>query len=156
MKKKSVDRRGFIKNSGNAAAGMMVAAGLSARVARAVRTASSQTSDSRVKRSLKFSVIGVNHDHIHAQVEAARRGGGELVSYYAKEPELAAAFSKHYPEIKLAGSEKEILDDPSTKLILSASIPADRAPLGLEVMRHGKDFMVDKPGMTSLEKLAEA
>ena len=156
MKKKSVDRREFIKTSGNAAAGMMVAAGLSANAARGLRATSSQsTSDSRVKRSLKFSVIGVNHDHIYAQVEAARRGGGELVSFYAKEPELAAAFSKHYPDIKLAGSEKEVLDDPSIKLILSASIPADRAPLGLEVMRHGKDFMVDKPGMTSLEQLAE-
>jgi predicted dehydrogenase len=156
MKKKSVDRREFIKTSGNAAAGMMVAAGLSANAARALRAKSSQsTSDSRVKRSLKFSVIGVNHDHINVQVEAARRGGGELVSFYAKEPELVAAFSKHYPDVKLAGSEKEILDDPSIKLILSASIPADRAPLGIEVMRHGKDFMVDKPGMTSLEQLAE-
>jgi predicted dehydrogenase len=156
MTKKSVDRREFIKTSGNAAAGMMVAAGLSANTARGLRTTRSQnTSNSRVKRSLKFSVIGVNHDHIHAQVEAARRGGGELVSFYAKEPELAAAFSKHYPDVKLAGSEKEILDDPSIKLILSASIPADRAPLGLEVMRHGKDFMVDKPGVTSLEQLAE-
>jgi predicted dehydrogenase len=153
MKKTSVDRREFIKTSGNAAAGMMVTAGLSARAVRA--TSSPITSDSRVKRSLKFSVIGVNHDHIYTQVEAARRGGGELVSFYAKEPELAAAFSKHYPDVKLAGSEKEILEDPSIKLILSASIPSDRAPLGIEVMRHGKDFMVDKPGMTSLEQLAE-
>jgi predicted dehydrogenase len=156
MKQKSVDRREFIKTSGNAAAGMMVAAGLSANAAQGLRTAGSQnTSDLRVKRSLKFSVIGVNHDHIYAQVEAVRRGGGELVSFYAKEPELAAAFSKHYPDVKLAGSEKEILEDPSVKLILSSSIPADRAPLGIEVMRHGKDFMVDKPGMTSLEQLAE-
>jgi predicted dehydrogenase len=159
MKKKSVDRREFIKTSGNAAAGMMVAAGLSpraARAARAVRAASSRTtSDLPVKRSLKLSVIGINHDHIYVQVEAARRGGGELVSFYAKEPELAAAFNKRYPEVKLAQSEKEILEDPSIKLILSASIPADRARLGIEVMRHGKDFMVDKPGMTSLEQLAE-
>jgi predicted dehydrogenase len=156
MKKSSVDRREFIKTSGNAAASMMVAAGLSERAARTVWAASSRiTSDSRVKRSLKFSVIGVNHDHIYVQVEAARRGGGELVSFYAKEPELAASFSKHYPDVKLAGSEKEILEDPSIKLILSASIPSDRAPLGIEVMRHGKDFMVDKPGMTSLEQLAE-
>jgi predicted dehydrogenase len=153
MKKNSVDRREFIKTSGNAAAGMMVGAGLPQR---AMRSATSQaTSNSPAKRSLKFSVIGVNHDHIHAQVEATRRGGGELVSFYAKEPELAAAFGKRYPDVKLAGSEKEILDDPSIKLILSASIPADRAPLGIEVMRHGKDFMVDKPGMTSLEQLAE-
>lgn len=156
MKKTSVDRREFIKTSGNAAAGMMVAAGISASAARPVRATSSRsTSDSPAKRSLKFSVIGVNHDHIYVQVEAARRGGGELVSFYAKEPELAAAFSKHYPEVKLARSENEILEDSSIKLILSASIPADRAALGIEVMRHQKDFMVDKPGMTSLEQLAE-
>lgn len=150
MKNDSVDRREFIKTSGHAAAGMMVTAALPVRA-----TSNRTTSDSRVKRSLKFSVVGVNHDHIYAQVEAARRGGGELVSFYAKEPELATAFSKHYPDVKLAGSEKEILEDPSIKLILSASIPNERAPLGIEVMRHGKDFMVDKPGMTTLEQLAE-
>ena len=38
---------------------------------------------------------------------------------------------------------------------MSASIPNERAPLGIEVMRHGKDFMVDKPGMTTLEQLAD-
>src|ERR1700737_1723132 len=150
MKTNSVDRREFIKTSGNAAAGMMVTAALPLRA-----TSGRNTSGSRVKRSLKFSVISVNHDHIYAQVEAARRGGGELVSFYAKEPELVAAFNKHYPDGKLASSEKEILEDPSIKLILSASIPSERAPLGIEVMRHGKDFMVDKPGMTSLEQLAE-
>src|ERR1700675_2193338 len=157
MKKKSVDRREFIKTSGNAAAGMVVTAGLPLRAARAVRaTTSRTTSDSPAKRSLKFSVIGVNHDHIYVQVEAARRGGGELVSFYAKEPELGAAFSKHYPEVKLARSENEILEDSSIKLILSASIPADRAALGIEVMRYQKDFMVDKPGMTSLEQIGRA
>jgi predicted dehydrogenase len=150
MKNNSVDRREFIKASSNAAAGIMVTAALPVRA-----TSGRITSESRVKRSLKLSVIGVNHDHIYAQVEAARRGGGELISFYAKEPELAATFSKHYPDVKLAGSEKEILEDPSIKLILSASIPNERAPLGIEVMRHGKDFMVDKPGMTSLEQLAE-
>ena len=38
---------------------------------------------------------------------------------------------------------------------MSASIPSERGPLGVEVMRHGKDFMVDKPGMTTLAQLAE-
>src|SRR6202790_4752308 len=136
MKNDPVDRREFIKTSGNAAGGMVVTAGLPLRAVRA--TSGQITSDSRVKRTLRFSVIGVNHDHIYAQVEAARRGGGELVSYYAKEPELGAAFSKHYPEVKLARSENEILEDSSIKLILSASIPADRAALGIEVMRHQK------------------
>jgi len=78
-----------------------------------------------------------------------------LVSFYAKEPDLVAAFSKAFPEAKLARSEKEILADSSIQLVVSASIPNERAPLGIKVMHHGKDFMVDKPGITTLEQLAE-
>jgi predicted dehydrogenase len=104
---------------------------------------------------IRFGVIGLNHDHINGQVDATIRGGGELVSYFAKEPDLASAFAKRYPQARLARSAREVLEDPSLTLIVSASIPNERAPLGIEVMRHGKDFMVDKPGMTTLEQLAE-
>ena len=105
--------------------------------------------------SVKFSVIGLNHGHIYGQVEAATRGGGQLYSFYAKEPDLVAAFQKRHPNAKLARSEDEILQDKSIQLVLSASIPVDRAPLGIRVMKSGKDFMVDKPGITTLEQLAE-
>ncbi|MBA3710898.1 MAG: Gfo/Idh/MocA family oxidoreductase, partial [Pyrinomonadaceae bacterium] len=86
---------------------------------------------------------------------AVLRGGGELVSVFAKEPDLVAAFSKRFPQAKLARSAEEILEDGSIQLIVSASIPDERAPLGIKAMRHGKDFMADKPGITSLEQLAE-
>ena len=104
---------------------------------------------------IRFSAIGLNHGHIYGQVETVIRGGGELVSFYAKEPELVAAFSKRYPQAKLARSEKEILEDKSIQLVVSASIPVERAPLGIRVMQHGKDYMSDKPGMTTLQQLAE-
>ena len=39
--------------------------------------------------------------------------------------------------------------------MVSAAIASERAPLGIRVMQHGKDFMSDKPGMTTLEQLAE-
>ena len=104
---------------------------------------------------IRFSAIGLNHSHIYGQVESVVRGGGELVSFYAPEPDLAAAFAKRYPNAKQAGGRAEILEDRSIQLILSASIPNERAPLGIEVMRHGKDFMVDKPGITTLEQLAD-
>src|SRR5438045_1692316 len=45
---------------------------------------------------LKFSVIGINHGHVNGQTDLVKRGGGELVSFYAKEPDLAAAFAKKY------------------------------------------------------------
>jgi len=104
---------------------------------------------------IKFGVIGMNHAHINSQVETVLRGGGELVSAYAREPELAAAFLKRFPQATLARSEKEILEDGRLQLVLSAAIPDERAPLGIRVMQHGKDYMADKPGITTLEQLAD-
>ncbi len=103
---------------------------------------------------IRFGVIGLNHSHINGQVETVRRGGGQLASFYAKEPELAAAFAKRFPDAKQAGSAREILEDASIQLVLSAAIPNERAPLGVEAMRHGKDFMSDKPAATTLEQVA--
>src|SRR5262249_15608724 len=59
---------------------------------------------------VRFSVIGVNHDHINGMTNAVIRGGGELVAVYAKEPELAAAYQKRFPQAKLARSEQEVLE----------------------------------------------
>ena len=51
--------------------------------------------------------------------------------------------------------ERAILEDPSIQLVLSSIMPNERAPLGIRVMQHGKDYMVDKPGITTLAQLAE-
>lgn len=112
-----------------------------------------ETSKARAK--IKFAVIGINHGHIHQQIAAVRRGGGELVWFYAKEPDLAASFTKRYPEVKVARNEAEILEDKTIQLVTSAAIPDERAPLGIRAMQHGKDYMADKPGITTLEQLAE-
>jgi predicted dehydrogenase len=40
-------------------------------------------------------------------------------------------------------------------LVASAAIPDQRAPLGIRVMKAGKDYLADKPGITTLEQLAE-
>ena len=107
------------------------------------------------KPTLRFSTIGINHAHIYSQTDALIRGGAELVSLNAKEPALIEEYRKKYPQVKLARSEKEILEDNSIQMVISSAIPIERAPLGIEVMKHGKDFMADKPGIISLEQLAE-
>jgi predicted dehydrogenase len=105
--------------------------------------------------TLRFSAIGLNHNHIYGQTNLLLRAGAELVSFYAPEPDLVAQYSQAYPQARLAHSAQEILDDPAIPLVISAGIPCDRAPLGMEVMQHGKDYMSDKPGFTSLDQLAE-
>jgi predicted dehydrogenase len=105
--------------------------------------------------ALRFAAIGLNHDHIYGQVDSLLRAGAELVSFQAPEDELAARFAGRYPQAARAEDRRRILEDPGIALIVSAGISSERAPLGVEVMRHGKDYMVDKPGITSLAQLAE-
>ncbi len=109
----------------------------------------------RPKESIKFAVIGLNHGHIYGMTDALIDGGGELVTVYAKEPELLANFLQRYPNVKIAKSEEAIIEDKNILLVASASIPIDRAPLGIRVMKSGKDFMSDKPGILSFAQFEE-
>jgi predicted dehydrogenase len=108
-----------------------------------------------VQPRLRFAAIGLNHSHIAGLVSAVTAGGGELVKFHAAEADLAAAFGARYPSARSAGSAREILDDPSIPLIISAAIPSERAPLAIDAMRHGKDILLDKPAATTLEQLAD-
>ena len=102
---------------------------------------------------LRFAAIGLNHGHIYMQVDRVVSAGGELVAYYSKEDDLAAEFGKRYPDARRVSDKAAILEDKSIALIVTAAIPGDRADVAIEAMRHGKDVMTDKPGMTSLEQL---
>jgi len=103
--------------------------------------------------SIKFAAIGINHFHIYGQVKLLLREGAEIVAFHAIEDDLAAPFAAEFPTARRVADQREILDDPRVALVLTSGINATRAPLGIEVMRAGKDFMSDKPGITSLEQL---
>ena len=105
--------------------------------------------------TIRFAAIGLNHFHIYGQTNLLLRAGAELVKFYAVEPDLVERYAKDYPQATLARSEAEILEDESIQLVISAAIPNERAPLGIRVMQHGKDYMSDKPGFTTLEQLAD-
>lgn len=105
--------------------------------------------------SVRFAAVGLSHSHVYGQVGTVLKHGGTLAAVYDKDPELLAAFSKRYPQAKVARSEQEVLDDRTIQLVVSAAIPNERAPLGVRVMQAGKDYMSDKPGVTSLDQLAE-
>ena len=105
--------------------------------------------------SLRFAAIGLNHSHIYGQTKAMLDAGAELVAVYAEEDDLAEAYRASFPQAKRVSDKRVILEDPSIKLIVSATIPDVRAAAAVEMMRHGKDVMVDKPGVITLEQLAE-
>ena len=107
------------------------------------------------KYHIKFAVCGMSHDHIYGMVGAVQRGGGELVAVWRQEPDKLATFTKRFPNAQVVKTQEEILNDPSIQLVLSSQIASERAPLGVKVMKHGKDYLSDKPGITTLEQLAE-
>jgi predicted dehydrogenase len=149
-----VNRRGFMKGIAGAAA--LVPAtdtAVQGHVRHEVARASVQEGGTNPR--IRFAAIGLNHGHIYGQTDAVLQAGGELVSVYAKEPELLDAYTKRFPQARRARSEAEVLEDRSIQLVVSAAIPDERAPLGIRVMRHEKDYMADKPAMTTLEQLAE-
>jgi len=159
MASREVDRRTFITSVAGSAALAAVpgrAAGSPRRgVAPETATEGAIQVTQNAKPRIRFAVIGINHSHINSQVGAVLRGGGELVWLFAKEPELAKSFQTRFPQATLARSEDEVLQDASIQLVLSSAIPVERAPLGIRVMQHGKDYMADKPGITTLAQLAE-
>jgi predicted dehydrogenase len=156
----AVNRRSFLKAIGTT--GMMTAlpelafgqpAGEGAIIHEIA--APSQDASAAPQHSIKFAVCGMSHDHIYGMVGAIQRGGGTLVAFKGEEPEKVAAFAKRFPGVKQVKTDEEILNDPSIQLVLSSTIASHRAPLGVRVMKHGKDFLSDKPGITTLEQLAE-
>ena len=154
MDTKHTDRRTFLKSSLSTAAIAAAPLVLTARRSDAAQ-AQAATAQPGGEPRIRFAAIGMNHGHINGMCDALIRAGGELVSFYAKEPDLATAFATRYKKAVLAKSEQEILDDKRIALVASAAIANERAPLGIRVMKAGKDYLSDKPAMTTLAQLAE-
>jgi predicted dehydrogenase len=102
---------------------------------------------------IRFAVCGISHDHIHGMIGAVMRGGGELVAWWGAEPDKRAQFTRRYPNAKIARNQDEVLQDSTIQLVLSSQVANERAGIGLRAMKAGKDFLSDKPGITTLADL---
>jgi len=98
----------------------------------------------------------LEHGHIYGQCNGLVEAGAELRWVYDADPQKVAAFRAKYPQVKVARSFDEILDDPAIKLVAAAAIPNERGPIGLRVMDAGKDYFTDKTPFTQLDQLEAA
>jgi predicted dehydrogenase len=106
---------------------------------------------------LRFAAIGLDHRHIYDQVTSLREAGGECVGWWTEDITAppVAGFIERFPDVPQISDIRRLLDDPSIQLITCAAIPRDRAAHAIEAMRAGKDFMVDKPGVTTADQLRD-
>ena len=111
---------------------------------------------------IRFAAIGINHNH---HLRAGRRrcsdAGGEFVAFH---PSRRTTSARPVPRPPLPAGQARlrpagaILDDPSIRLVTSdAGIPGrpGTARHRRDAGRQGLPVPLDKPGMTSLEQLAE-
>jgi predicted dehydrogenase len=162
MNSKLIDRRDFLMRAGSIGSIAMIAglprssSALDAKDSGIIETvAAPEQGEQPPKYHIKFAVCGMSHDHIYGMVEAIQRGGGELVAAWGSEQDKLAAFTKRFPGVRIVNTQDEIISDPSIQLVLSSQIANERAPLGIRVMKQGKDYLSDKPGVTTLEQLAD-
>ena len=97
----------------------------------------------------------LDHGHIYGQVQGLLDAGATLKWVYEPDSEKRAAFCQQYPSVQVAANLDEILSDDSIQLVESAAIPSERAALGAQVLKSGKDYFTDKSPFTSLEQLAD-
>ena len=156
MEDKSLDRRAILRTLG--ATGALVALPKAVMGAAQLESPTQEVlqpePESKPIYSIRFGVCGMSHDHIHSMVKAVERGGGQLVAAWGAEADKLATFNKRYPNVKLVENQDTILDDPSLQLVLSSQIANERAGIGVRAMKRGKDFLSDKPGVTTLTDLA--
>jgi len=107
--------------------------------------------------SLRFAAIGLDHRHIYHLVGGLRDAGGLCVGYdpATSDSTVLAGFRERFPDVPVVADRRRLFEDPTIDVIVIAAVPSERAVLAIEAMRHGKDVMVDKPGVTSLTQLAE-
>lgn len=153
----NTDRRTFLQAAGLAGvfSGVSPAALAQSATGAVAHEKAKSAEPAAPKHSIRFGVIGLDHAHIYGMTAAVQRGGGKLVAMYGSDPKQIAEFRAKFGDVKLARSEDEIIEDRSIQLVVAAPIPDLRAPLGVKVMRAGKDYLADKPGIISLEQLAE-
>jgi predicted dehydrogenase len=105
---------------------------------------------------LHLGVLGIDHGHILGMLGNMLAEGCTCEQWWTDgQATTASTFAKVFPRIERVDDRRRILDDPSVDMVLISAVPADRAHLAVEAMLAGKDVMVDKPGCTTLEQLAE-
>lgn len=104
----------------------------------------------------RFAAVGLDHGHIYGMTDGLIQAGAEVSCVYDADAERAENFAKRYPTARVASSEQEILDDPDVRMVATAAVASERAPISLRAIEAGKHAFVDKAPLTSFEQLEAA
>ncbi|MCV0395955.1 MAG: Gfo/Idh/MocA family oxidoreductase [Rhizobiaceae bacterium] len=109
-----------------------------------------------MSRKLRFAAVGLDHRHIYHLVGENIAAGAECAGYCPQtdDPRVLEGFRDRFPNLRSVDRER-LINDPSIDFVVSAAIPRDRPGIAVEVMRAGKDVMVDKPGAVNTHQVEQ-
>lgn len=103
-----------------------------------------------------FAAAFLDHGHIYGQTNGLKDSGATLKWVYDPDSKRVADFVEKNPEVQIADSFEQILNDPNVKLVTAAAVPNERAEIGFQCLKAGKDYFTDKSPFTTLEQLETA
>lgn len=102
------------------------------------------------------AAVHLDHGHIVGMCNGLHEAGATIGFVYDEDPAKVASFMKAFPGARPVDRLERVLDDPDVQLVAAAAVPSERGPLGVRVMRSGKDYFTDKTPFTTLSQLEEA
>jgi predicted dehydrogenase len=103
---------------------------------------------------VRVAATGLDHNHIYGMCQGLIEAGASVELVFDPDRSKVRAFHEKFPSAKPANSLDEVLESKEIQLIACASIPSERAQVGAQVLKAGKDFFVDKPPLTTLSQLS--
>ena len=104
----------------------------------------------------RVGVAGLDHGHIVGMCHGLQDAGAQIVAVHDPDSSKMEGFRGEFPDVELVAEERALLEREDLHLVASAAVPADRGPLGLRVMDHGKHYFSDKAPFTTLDQLEAA
>ncbi|WP_428375246.1 Gfo/Idh/MocA family protein [Lichenicoccus sp.] len=103
----------------------------------------------------RFAVIGLDHRHVYDLTAGLLEAGMTCAGYWpdTTDKRVLQGFCKRFPDLAAVLDRRRLIEDPAVDVIVTAAVPRNRAPLAIEAMRHGKDVLTDKPGVTGVAQL---
>jgi predicted dehydrogenase len=103
----------------------------------------------------RVAAVGLDHNHTFGMCQGLIEAGASVDLVFDPDPEKVQAFRAKFPSARSAGSFDEVLDTKQIRLVACASVPDERARIGIQVLQAAKDFFVDKPALTTPGQLAD-
>ncbi len=104
----------------------------------------------------RFVVVGLDHRHVYDLTQGLLDAGLGCAGYWTgtSDPRVLQGFRERFPQLQAVDDRAALMRDRSAGILVCAAIPRDRAGVAIEAMQHGKDVLMDKPGVTTSADLA--